>query len=206
MFFSFCAYVRAFIKKLFIFVDCADPLTWHRLTGFISTAELRATCRSVGKNVIVGKVTIWAQRKGDSGFVILEDNVRLYDGCRLVVDNVSPNSGITIRKGSSLNFNCYVEGSGGVTIEEGAKIGPNVSILSSSHSTTPGQAENKKHSPVHIKKNVWIGANVVIMHGITIGENAIVGAGSIVTKDVPDADKVAGVPARSILKRETEKT
>ena len=52
--------------------------------------------------------------------------------------------------------------------------------------------------PVRIKRNVWIGANATILPGVTIGENAVVGAGSVVTKDVPDNAVVAGNPARLI--------
>ena len=52
--------------------------------------------------------------------------------------------------------------------------------------------------PVHIKRNVWIGVNVTILPGVTIGENAVVGAGAVVTKDVPDNAVVVGNPARVI--------
>jgi acetyltransferase-like isoleucine patch superfamily enzyme len=51
---------------------------------------------------------------------------------------------------------------------------------------------------VHIKRNVWIGVNVTILPGVTIGENAVVGAGTVVTKDVPDNAVVVGNPARVI--------
>lgn len=53
-------------------------------------------------------------------------------------------------------------------------------------------------NPVHIGKNVWIGSNSTVLPGITIGENAVVGAGSVVTKDVPPMTVVAGNPARII--------
>jgi acetyltransferase-like isoleucine patch superfamily enzyme len=56
--------------------------------------------------------------------------------------------------------------------------------------------------PVHIKKNVWIGVNVTILPGVTIGENAIVGAGAVVTKDVPDNAVVSGIPAVVIKTKE----
>lgn len=59
--------------------------------------------------------------------------------------------------------------------------------------------------PVHIKKNVWIGVNVTILPGITVGENAVIGAGAVVTHDVPDNAVVVGNPARVIKYLDAEK-
>ncbi|MCZ2083871.1 MAG: sugar O-acetyltransferase, partial [Flavobacteriales bacterium] len=60
------------------------------------------------------------------------------------------------------------------------------------HSLIPGK--------IHIKKNAWIGANVTILQGVTIGENSVVAAGAVVSKDVPDNTIVGGIPAK-ILKK-----
>ncbi|MEZ3485540.1 MAG: hypothetical protein K1W22_02795 [Lachnospiraceae bacterium] len=54
--------------------------------------------------------------------------------------------------------------------------------------------------PIHIGKNVWIGANATILAGVSIGENAVVAAGAVVTKDVPDGVVVGGIPAKIIKK------
>lgn len=59
--------------------------------------------------------------------------------------------------------------------------------------------------PVHIKKNVWIGVNVTILPGVTVGENAVIGAGAVVTHDVPDNAVVVGNPARVIKYLDAEK-
>lgn len=83
---------------------------------------------------------------------------------------------------------------GGVVIEDDVSIAANTQILTNNH-------DEQQHrillcKPVVIKKNAWIGAGVTILPGVTIGENAIVGAASVVTKDVPANTIVVGNPAR----------
>ena len=103
-----------------------------------------------------------------------------------------------IGKNVFINFDCVFLDFGGITIEDRVFIAPKVSLLTEGH---PISAENR-HSltvaPIHIKKNAWIGANATIMQGVTIGENAIVAAGAVVTKDVPDRTAVGGIPAKII--------
>ena len=68
------------------------------------------------------------------------------------------------------------------------------------HGFAPNDRQNLYHAPIHIGKSAWIGAHATILPNVTIGDNAIVGAGSVVTKDVPDNAIVAGNPARFIRK------
>ena len=101
---------------------------------------------------------------------------------------------ITIGNNVSIMYNFVCMSRGGVTIEDDVSIAANTQILTNNH-------DEKDHrillcKPVHIKKNAWIGAGVTILPGVTIGENAIVGAASVVTKDVPDNAIVVGNPAR----------
>lgn len=77
-------------------------------------------------------------------------------------------------------------------------IGPNVTISAAGHPVLPSLRERgiQFNLPVHIENNVWIGAGVMIMPGVTIGENSIIGAGSVVTKDIPANVVAVGNPCR----------
>ena len=105
---------------------------------------------------------------------------------------------ITVGKDVFINSGCRFQDHGGITIDDGAQIGHNVVIATLNHNFIPEKRRNMFAKPVHIGKNVWIGSNSTVLPGITIGENAVVGAGSVVTKDVPPMTVVAGNPARII--------
>ena len=103
-----------------------------------------------------------------------------------------------IGKNVFINFNCTFLDLGGITIEDNVLIGPNVSILSEGHPISPDDRHSLVPKAIHIKKNVWIGAGATILQGVTIGENAIIAAGAVVSKDVPDNIVVGGIPAKVI--------
>ena len=95
------------------------------------------------------------------------------------------------------NFNLTILDEGLVTIGDNCFIGPNVSIYTACH---PLEAEERNKGvewaePVTIGDNVWLGGNVTILPGVTIGDNCVIGAGSVVTKDIPDGCVAAGNPA-----------
>jgi len=110
---------------------------------------------------------------------------------------------IKIGKGVFINFNCTFLGLGGITIEDGVLIGPNVNLLSEGHPVSPEDRHSLMVGHIHIKKNAWIGAGVSILQGVTIGENSIVAAGAVVSADVPDNTIVGGIPAKVIKTIET---
>ncbi|MFA6805456.1 MAG: DapH/DapD/GlmU-related protein [Candidatus Methanomethylophilaceae archaeon] len=97
-----------------------------------------------------------------------------------------------------MNFGCCFCDQGGITIGNDVKFGPFVKILTTNHPLDPNDRTTLISDHVVIKDNAWIGANTTILPGITIGRNSVVGAGSVVTKDVPDNVAVAGNPARKI--------
>lgn len=99
-----------------------------------------------------------------------------------------------------INFDCVFLDLGGITIEDHVFIAPKVSLLSEGHPTSGKDRHSLVPKPVHIKRNAWIGANATILPGVTVGENAVVAAGSVVSKDVPDNTVVGGVPAKFIKK------
>jgi acetyltransferase-like isoleucine patch superfamily enzyme len=103
-----------------------------------------------------------------------------------------------IGKNVFINFDCVFLDLGGITIEDNVLIGPKVSLLSEGHGITVESRQSLIPKPILIKKNAWIGANATILPGVTIGENAIVAAGAVVSKDVPDNTIVGGVPAKII--------
>ncbi len=98
----------------------------------------------------------------------------------------------------SIMYNLLCMSAGGITIDDDVMIAANVSLISNNHDYNERQIITCK--PIHIKRNVWIGANATILPGVTIGENAVVAAGAVVSKDVPDNVVVGGVPAKIIKK------
>jgi acetyltransferase-like isoleucine patch superfamily enzyme len=103
-----------------------------------------------------------------------------------------------IGKNVFINFDCTFLDLGGITIEDGVLIAPKVSLLSEGHPISPDKRHSLVPKPIHIKKNAWIGANATILQGVTIGENSVVAAGSVVSKDIPDNVIVGGAPAKII--------
>lgn len=97
-----------------------------------------------------------------------------------------------------INFGCSFMDRGGITIEDNALIGPNVQLITENHAMEPELRRYVYGKPIHIKKNAWLGAGATVLPGVTIGENAVVGAGAVVTSDVPDNAVVGGVPAKII--------
>jgi len=97
-----------------------------------------------------------------------------------------------------INHGCSFLDMGGITIEDQVMIGPRVNLTTENHPLNPADRRAMVCKPILIKRNAWIGAGVTILPGVTIGKNAVVAAGAVVTKDVPDNTVVAGVPAKFI--------
>lgn len=110
-------------------------------------------------------------------------------------------SGIEINVGSNvfINQNCTFYDLGGLDIGDDVMVGPNVSIITTGHSINPCLRRTVTiGKPIVIEKNVWIAANAIIIGGVTVGENSVIAAGSVVTKDVPPNTLVGGNPAQVI--------
>ncbi len=87
---------------------------------------------------------------------------------------------------------------GGITIDNNVMLAPKVSLLSEGHPVVVNDRQTLTTGSIHIKRNAWIGANATILQGVTIGENAVVAAGAVVSKDVSDNTIVGGIPAKHI--------
>lgn len=105
---------------------------------------------------------------------------------------------ITIGKNVFINADCKFQDQGGIFIDDGALIGHGVVLATLNHDMCPEKRQQLHPAPIHIGKNVWIGANAVVTGGVKIGDNAVVAAGAVVTKDVKDNTVVGGVPAKFI--------
>ena len=141
--------------------------------------------------------------------VKLGENVQIYEfvnlyGCE-IGDNTKVGAFVEITQGVKIGKNCKISSHAficdGVTIEDGVFVGHNVTFINDKF---PRAAKDSRLMevgewelvPTLVKKGASIGSSATILCGVTIGENAIVGAGAVVTKDVPDNTIVAGVPAR----------
>lgn len=105
---------------------------------------------------------------------------------------------ITVGENVFINACCHFQDHGGVTLGDGCQIGHNVVFATLNHCLAPDERQNTYPAPIVLGKNVWVGSNSTIVQGVTIGDNAVVGAGSVVTRDVPPNTVVGGVPARFI--------
>lgn len=102
-----------------------------------------------------------------------------------------------------LNFGCVILDCAPVSIGDRTQIGPGVQILTPDHPREPGPREAGLEfaRAIRIGRNVWIGGGALILPGVTVGDDAIVGAGSVVTRDVPAGATVVGNPARVLAAR-----
>lgn len=105
---------------------------------------------------------------------------------------------LTIGKRVFINAGCKFQDQGGLTIGNDTLIGHNTVIATLNHDIDPDHRGDLIPAPVKIGNKVWIGANATILPGITIGNGAIIAAGAVITKNVPDNAIVAGVPAKII--------
>jgi galactoside O-acetyltransferase len=151
-------------------------------------------------------VSIW--RRGATNIadplITLNDGVILFENVRLVVSNrdESQFAGIRIGKRVVVNVGSFLSGEGGLDIEDEVLIGAHVRVLTAGHSIDLGHESIMRnpitYAPVRIGRGAWLGAGCTILQGKSVGYGAAVGAGSVVTRDVPPLAVVVGHPARII--------
>jgi acetyltransferase-like isoleucine patch superfamily enzyme len=123
------------------------------------------------------------------------------DDSFLLIPPFYATGGLDTRVGRNvfINQNCTFYDLGGLDIADDVMIGPNVSLITSGH---PVESSRRRAftivKPIALERNVWIGAGATIIGGVTVGENSVVAAGSVVTRNVPANSLVGGNPARII--------
>lgn len=121
----------------------------------------------------------------------------LGEGCRVMAPlTLVLSQPVKIGAGVTVMNNCLMMSAGGITIDDEAMIAANVQLISNNHD--PYDRPLLLCKPVHVCRGAWIGAGSTILPGVTVGEYAVVGAGSVVTKDVPPYAVAVGNPAKVI--------
>jgi maltose O-acetyltransferase len=118
---------------------------------------------------------------------------------------IAPGYGLTLKDDVNVSLDVVIHTSGGVEIGERVLIGYRSAIYSANHLVPGGQRRifgaGSVERPVVIENDVWLGANVIVLPGVRIGEGAVIGAGSVVTRSIPRMTVAAGNPARVIRQR-----
>jgi len=167
-----------------------DPFEGLRLLGIAwNTFCFRYLRRCAGPGTVFGTGTR----------IVNAANVSIVRGC-LFQDAVYIRAGATgrvdIGDRAALNSHCQLYGHGGITIAADAQLGPGTIVTTTGHDYAGNLEETFR--PVRIGRRVWIGANVTIIGGVSIGDEAVIGAGAVVIRDVPPRTLAVGVPARVV--------
>ena len=153
---------------------------------------------------------------GKNSTIKYSSEFKLTDGAKLVIGSnctikensyfllTKPNPYLQMGDYVGIGRNCYIAIKDHLEIGSYTRIGPNVTILDQDHTYEKSDLIMNQHADIQkvkIGKDVWIGANAIVLKGITIGNGAILGAGSVVTKDIPPYEIWAGVPVKFIKER-----
>jgi acetyltransferase-like isoleucine patch superfamily enzyme len=118
-----------------------------------------------------------------------------------LIPPVYSDCGLNLRLGRNVfvNQGCRLDDISGIDIGDDVMLGPGVRLISSGHPLDPALRRRQvTAAPIVVGRNVWVGAGATILQGVTIGDDAVVAAGAVVTGDVPAGVLVAGVPARVV--------
>ena len=185
--------ISAIYKTLF-----SGPCKNLKMTGLIRFTNPRSIW--CGNNLLI-KHGCHFQANPNPRSIIISDHSEIHENCALRTST----GFIHIGKHVSINRSGIILGAGGVCIGDYVRIGPRVNILSNNHvfknKSIPIMYQGKSLKMITIGNDVWIGANATIVPGVTICDGAVIGAGSVVTKNVDKYNIVAGVPAHKIGSR-----
>ena len=160
---------------------------------------------TAGKNLIL-EDNVYINALSSEG-IELKDNVTIARDCTLICTGVvaQKGKGIKIGHNTGINAGAYLAGQGGIEIGNDVIIGPGVKIFSENHNFSAKEKiikhQGVNREGVKIKDNCWIGANVTVLDGVTIGGGCVIAAGSVITRSVPENTVAGGIPARVLRKR-----
>ncbi len=165
-----------------------DDPQYSEIFGIVSRtmkllAELNASADSSTVREILSKITGTTINSSTTLFLPFQTNLGIFT---------------RIGKNVFINHDCTFLDMGGIMIEDDVMIGPKVCLTTEGHPINPQERKKLLVKPIVIKRNAWIGAGATILPGVTVGENSVVAAGAVVTKDVPANTVVGGVPAKVI--------
>lgn len=134
------------------------------------------------------------------GTLVVGDRVRLVSTVATLELVTGADATLTIGDNTFINYGCSIAATKRIQIGADCNIGTYVMIMDNDfHRLEPERRHERPESaPIVLEDNVWIGGRAIILKGVTIGEGSVVGAGSVVTKDVPPRTLVAGMPARTL--------
>jgi acetyltransferase-like isoleucine patch superfamily enzyme len=180
------------------------PVAWkHRTLIFLR--QCRLAIRFFGKPINIHPSSRVSSRSDIRNF--LGGRIEIGKNCEIHPYSMILTYGGDIHVGDNCSLNPFaiVYGHGGVRLGNGVRIAAHTVIIPSSHVVSkegaPFYESGVTGRGIDIADNVWLGAGVVVLDGVRIGRNCIIGAGSVVTRSVPDNTTVAGVPARTIAQR-----
>lgn len=181
-------------KDIFARIQAGEPFRKDDAEyGKFEEVVTRTIRLCVGMNATATDVNLVRQKLGE----IIGTEI---DNSTTIFPPFYTNFGRSIHLGKNvfINHACSFLDIGGITIEDDVQIGPRVNLTSENHPLDPNDRKTLIPKPIIIKRNVWIGAGATILPGVTVGENAIVAAGAVVSRDVPPNAVVAGIPAKVV--------
>ena len=147
------------------------------------------------------RVRIWGRPSvRTEGKLIVRDRVRLVSTIAVTELVTSPGGTLEIGESAFINYGCSIAADELVRIGPRCSLGTHVIIMDNDfHQVDPEHRNERPESrPIVLEENVWVGARAIILRGVTIGAGSVIGAGSIVTRDVPARSVAVGMPARVI--------
>jgi acetyltransferase-like isoleucine patch superfamily enzyme len=172
--------------------------TWSRLRWLGVRSMLRVFGADLGKGALLASpvYVTWPHR------LRIGEAVYAEPGCWFKHDGpYAPGKSILIGPRCFLGYGVEFNIKHGVTIGDDSLIASGVRFIDHNHSVASGRLTRTlpcTGSPIKVGRNVWIGANALILAGVSVGDHAVIGAGSLVNRDIPDGEIWAGIPARKI--------